>query len=208
VDECAFIRPFDPIFCPEGFSSLTLGGTEMPMLPPGCLLLLLCAHGAKHRWWQLRWICDIAEYLRRQPELDCPAILALARRTGNERVLRLGLLLAHDLLGCAAPAEIVQRARADRVVVSLAHEVRTTLGLPCEPTAMRLDNLLFHIRAKEHLADRLKLFMHFTLMPAEADWTAVSLPTALSFLYFILRPLRLIQRYGAVCVKQLFRQPS
>ena len=210
VDECEFIRPFDPLFSPGGCCPvpLTLGGAEMHVFSPECTVLLLCEHGAKHRWWQLRWICDIAEFVRRHPGIDWAQVETIARQSGNLRVLWLGLLLAHELLDGPVPAELVQRARADCTVVTLAREVIGTLHTLVDYADIRLDVLLFHIRSKERLTDRIKLFMHFTMLPAEADWTMVALPPALSFLYFIIRPLRLLQRYGSVCVKQLWRQPG
>jgi len=210
VDECEFIRPFDPQFSPDGCcpGRLALGGTEMPLLSPECLLLLLCEHGAKHRWWQLRWVSDIAEFLRRHPAMDWERATAVAQQTGNLRVLLLGAWLAHALLEGPVPAALLQRARADRTVMALAGEVIASLGALDEYGEIRLDILLFHLRAKERWADRLTLFMHFTMLPAEADWTMVALPPALSFLYFVIRPLRLLQRYGSVCVKQLWRHPN
>ena len=82
------------------------------------------------------------------------------------------------------------------------------LGLMLSPASVRLDSLLFNIRAKERFGDRYKLFAHFTLVPAEADWMFIKLPAALSFLYVVLRPLRLLQRYGAISLRQLTRQPT
>lgn len=210
VDECEFIRPFDPVFSPNGCcpTRLTLGGTEMRVLSPECLLLLLCEHGAKHRWWQLRWVSDIAELIRRSPAMDWAQASTSARETGNQRVFWLGLLLAHELLDAPVPMPLLRRARADHRISQLADEVRHGLGVLDDYIDIRLDVLLFHIRAKERPRDRVKLFWHFTMVPAEADWTTVALPPALSFLYCIIRPLRLLQRYGSVCVKQLWRLPS
>ncbi len=202
VDECEFIRPFDPLFAQEVVDTLTVGGSDMPVFSPESLLLLLCSHGSKHQWWHLMWVCDVAEFLRRSPQLDWQRLDTLARRTGNARVLLLGLHLAHELLDAPVPDTFLQRARASRVVTRLARDVRDALEAVDLPRFISLDFLLFHMRAKERLWHRLKLLLHFTIVPGEADWTVTPLPRALSALYVILRPMRLLQRYGVACLKQ------
>ena len=202
MDECEFIRPFDPLFAEDIVATLTIGGSQMPVFSPESLLLLVCSHGCKHRWWHLMWVCDVAECLRRFPHLQWQKMNMLARRTGNERALLLGLLLAHKLLDAPVPEAYLQRARASRVIMRLADEVQGALDATELPKFISLDFLLFHMRAKERLWHRLKLLLHFTMVPGEEDWTVAPLPRALSFLYTILRPLRLLQRYGAACLKQ------
>ena len=36
--------------------------------------LFLAAHGAKHSWSALKWLCDLAEFIRSNPELDWPRL--------------------------------------------------------------------------------------------------------------------------------------
>src|SRR5450759_2586302 len=68
-----FLPPF-ACFDPD-YSSLwnrlepvRLGGVETWSLPLENMLLVLCAHGAKHCWARLGWICDIAALLSRHAE--------------------------------------------------------------------------------------------------------------------------------------------
>src|SRR5207244_11975507 len=64
--------------------SLPLGGTLVRTLSAEHLLLVLCAHGAKHCWERLGWICDVAELLRGTPALDLSGMLAQARSLRSE----------------------------------------------------------------------------------------------------------------------------
>ena len=180
----------------------------MRLLSPDCLLLLLCSHGAQHRWWQLKWVCDIAELLRQHPGLDWERVSLLAARSGNSRVLHLGLLLAHDLLAGDVPADVVQLARADRVVTALAAEVIASLGVALDPAAVQLELLAFNMRVKERLSDRGKLLLSYLLQPGQADEPMVTLPPAFSCFTGLLQPFRRLQRYGADRVKYLFWQQS
>src|SRR5262249_22989147 len=43
------------------------------------LLLILCAHGAKHGWERLAWVCDVARHLAARGDLDWAEALGRAR---------------------------------------------------------------------------------------------------------------------------------
>src|SRR2546428_800598 len=104
--------------------TLPLGGTLVRTLSAEHLLLVLCAHGAKHCWERLGWICDVAELLRGTPALDLSGMLAQARSLGVERIVLLGLRLAAELLDVPLPEDVACRARDDRAVGALAAQVR------------------------------------------------------------------------------------
>ena len=67
------------------------------------LLMLLTIHGAKHEWAQLRWICDLAALIERQPHIDLESTLARARDRGCGRMLLVGLGLTRRVLGTQLP---------------------------------------------------------------------------------------------------------
>src|SRR5579859_1647855 len=54
----------------EGLETITLAGRRLPAFAPARLLLILCVHGGNHCWLRLNWVCDAAEVLRRNPNLD------------------------------------------------------------------------------------------------------------------------------------------
>ena len=74
-------------------------------LCPEDLLILLCVHGSKHAWEQLKWTCDVAELVRRRPTLDWSRILFQADEWGCRRIVLLGLGMANSFstLSCPVP---------------------------------------------------------------------------------------------------------
>jgi hypothetical protein len=56
-----FSFPLDTERLWERLEQVPLGGDNVPTLSPEDTLLILCAHGAKHLWERLGWICDVAE---------------------------------------------------------------------------------------------------------------------------------------------------
>ncbi|HEX6292772.1 MAG TPA: nucleotidyltransferase family protein [Herpetosiphonaceae bacterium] len=182
---------------------LTLGGRAVLNLAPEDLLLLLCVHGANHCWERVAWICDVAELLRARPGLDWNRVLREARSSGAQRMLLLGLLLARDLLGAVLPDQVAGWIAADAALPSLARDVTAWLFRDAAPPLTVSTRAGFHLRVRERLRDRVQYCVYLLTSPTEEDWTVQPLPAALSFLYALCRPLKLLGRYGMRPLKDL-----
>jgi hypothetical protein len=104
-----------------------LGNKMVQGLAPEELLLLLCVHGSKHAWEQLKWVCDVAELLRSHPDLDWERIFSHASAWGCRRLLSIGLALAQRVLDAPLPAGVRARYAADRPVQMLSARMPATL---------------------------------------------------------------------------------
>ena len=175
---------------------VSLAGQDVLALAGEDLLLVLCAHGAKHLWGCLGWVCDVAELLRAQPAMNWAWVVDEARSLRCERILLLGLLLAHDLLEAPVPEDLLRRARSLPVLRALAAQV---WGLMFPETGGRLwglENGLFQLRVRERPWDGLRYTLSLALTPTVADWTSLRVPASFSFLYYLSRPVRLAMKYG------------
>jgi hypothetical protein len=173
-----------------------LFGGEVQSLSPEDLLLALCVHGTKHLWERLAWVCDVAALLASQTNFDWPSVIRQAHDSRIERMLYLGLHLAHGLLGARVPDE-ARTADADSVVARLTAEV--TRGLfdeaGYEPASLAR-SVKFNLRARRRLRDRAD-YLRFILTPTDGDLTALRLPPQMSFVYYLLRPFRLVLKRDA-----------
>ena len=71
--------------------AISLGGAEANVLVHDDLILLLSAHGSKHGWCRLAWVCDLAEALRASPVCDWDSFLRRAHRLGCLRMVYVGV---------------------------------------------------------------------------------------------------------------------
>jgi hypothetical protein len=179
----------------------TLTNKTIPALPRQDLLLILCTHGAKDGWRHLVWVCDIAEFLRKNSGVSWDALLHKANQIRFRRILFLGLFLAKELLDAPIPVDVWQQVNEDRVIPALAAGLRAGMFSPtvqlCEQEIKE-----FHLRLRESFRDRLRYFLHdhrgvlrTVLTPNDEDRSLVAVPTRLGFVYYVLRPFRL----AAVC---------
>jgi hypothetical protein len=177
---------------------VSVGETRVRRLPAETELLYLCAHGAKHRWKRLCWVVDVAEQLRSQPGMNWDKLLKTAKRRGSRRTLFLGLHLAHTLLGADLPQEVWTQVRRDNSAQTLAQEICAGLfSSEIQEAAMHggLANDLFYLRTKERWIDRflyLRYLSKWLFLPSKKDKQWISLPEGFSWLYFFLRPIRVV----------------
>lgn len=171
-----------------------LGAASASVLPPEQLLLFLCAHGTKHVWDRLGWICDIARLLHVEPQLDWSRVFTQARRTHTGRMLKLGLSLASEMLGASLPSEAAEYAIADSAVRPLVATVRTRLHGGISAPAASITSALFTRRAFERLPQRVR-FTCGVFQPTEAEYQLVQLPLRLHWVYYPFRVSRLAVKY-------------
>jgi hypothetical protein len=88
---------------------------------------VLCVHGSKHAWEQLKWVCDVAEVIRSHPNLDWERIFSNALNWRCLRLVYMGLSLAHLVLDAPLPEAVVARFSADSDVQMFSHRMPATL---------------------------------------------------------------------------------
>ena len=180
-------------------------GREVPVFSPEDLLLVLCVHGAKHRWDQLNWICDLAELIRVYQGLNWEMLLERASALGCQRILFLGLFLAQDLLGAPLPSDVFERVDSDAAVRSLAGDVCERLFLDGNGSSHGAFGLSsFYLRVSERLRDRAAYCLRLAFTPTVGDWELLPLPQSFAFVYYFIHPTVLTVRYGMKALRGLF----
>lgn len=170
-------------------------GRDVKAIPPDLLFLFVCAHGARHHWDRLKWVCDVAEMIRSHPDFDWLEILSRAKDAGSVRVVYMAITLADRLLGVEVPSWVHDSAKNDEKAMALADlAVEHNLFAGGEAEYDRSEHLRFTLATKERRLDRIRYMRGFLFHPALEDYDWVTLPDILWFLYPVIRPLRLLIR--------------
>jgi hypothetical protein len=172
--------------------TLDLNGMPVKTFSAEDLLFSLCIHGSRHLWERLAWICDIAELIKRQP-LNWTALLERAAIADSERMFLLGVHLAQRLLDAPVPPEIKQRCDADQRLSSLADNIIEQLfNGPTHVPATAREIFKYNIGVRKTLSARAR-YLLYMFRPTDSDLQSRSLPTSLSFAYYLTRPFRLFR---------------
>jgi hypothetical protein len=184
--------------------NISLGGALVSTFNNEALLLILCAHGCKHSWQRLKWICDVAQLIESTESKDR---LLLIQRTLAEnhsrRVVHVGLLLAHEILGAPLPVETIREIHSDSSLKSVLNSVRNGLFVESPRAPNKRQKIVFYLKIMESWGERLNYCGHYLrgqlnsiFAPTSIERTLMPLPKELKFLYYGLRPLRLLIKYG------------
>lgn len=183
----------------------TLAGSTLLNFTPEDYLLILCAHGAKHFWLRLLWISDISELIRTHTELDWTQLLKRAQACGSKRMLLLGLHLAREFFGTELPPQVVAEIEADGEVQPLTAEVIHQVFFTSDDIVGKTELSPYeyyplYIRMRERWREKLRLqyqyyrtYLHVVVTPNNLDRELVELPPFFNFLYYLLRPMRLLK---------------
>jgi hypothetical protein len=176
----------------ERTCTIKMAGRSIDVIAPEDLLPILCAHGAKHAWERLGWICDVAALVRKAAPADWTQLLQRARRGGYLRRLLWGLDLARVLLGAELPLDVHERLRRDPTVNALTRAASGRLF--AAPVTKGRRNLLAY-RAWEGWHGRASLITGGLFSVSPADWHTLPLPDRLHWLYPLFRPVRLLRTH-------------
>ena len=189
-----FPRSFDDRELWQNLRRVPVAGVFASTLQAENQLLFLCAHGTKHLWGRLGWICDIARLVQVEPLLDWTRVFDQARQTETSRMVILGLMLASDLLGVDLPSPAVKYTGMDwtcRALAMIKKRLHHQVFAP--PGAIESTLLTRHVF--ERKGQRVRFVLGNFLQPTEAEYEALKLPPILYWIYYLFRPVRLARKY-------------
>ena len=175
--------------------SVLINNKEIPVLPVDQQLLYLCAHGAKHLFERLEWVCDIDRSIKINPDIDWQYLLNEAEILGIKRMLYLGLALSQQFFGLELPEMIQKNIAQDKEIPKLISKV---IEINFSQTSQEEKSyssfgLLWSMR--ENLSDQLRFAWRGLFAPKFDDFVFIQLPSHLAFLYPVVRPYRLVTKY-------------
>jgi hypothetical protein len=135
-------------------------------------LEILCVQVVKDCWERqqqlehLAKVCDIAEHVRANPQIEWSSVSERAQRKGLRRTLHCGLALARGLLGAALPSEVSRRVESDRRALAFAQgmcrslfaetDTLSPLANPYLSIRLRVRQLRFYLGIRERYRDRIR----------------------------------------------------
>jgi Uncharacterised nucleotidyltransferase len=178
-----------------------LNEREIPTFSVEDALIVLSLHGAKDFWERFSWIADISELIQRYPRLDWGVTIERAKVLRAERMLHVALWLAIKLMETPLPDDILLRLKADRTANDLASEILSRLLSRNYIPLNAKGRFNFRRRMLPETLEGWRYGIRLSVVPAEEDYEMIRLPGILSPLYVVLRPFRLLRKYGFLSTK-------
>ena len=190
IDPGSYSRPLK--LTSLGTSNIFLNGESIATLAAEDALLHACVHAAGPALSP--HLSSISDTVRLAAGLSADSwqrFLDRAVALGVARKAFVILAAARNLLGAPYPEAIESRMRSDRMVKKLSrHAVGGIFSDTDYVPGMRKRTAL-QLAARERPVDKARFLAHLMAVPTREDWALMPLP---SFLYYLLRPLRMLGR--------------
>src|SRR5215470_3532399 len=175
----------------SGLSEMKLNQRTIKTLNVEDMLFSLCVHGSRHLWERLLWICDIG-WIAARHQVNWSKLLDRARRTQSQRMFLLGLYLSAKLQGVRFPALITNEFEKDGALEVLTNGILKTLFAGAEHVpASRRQIFRYNWQIRKDWSSRAR-YIRYALSPTDRDVDTMELPGALSFGYYVTRPIRML----------------
>ena len=182
-----------------------LAGVPINCMEDDLLLLTLCDHGAKHTWFRLKWLSDVAMLLTEDRPNGCRALFDLADRLDLKRTLAHTALMVHWIYGVPLADELMLLVSEEKKSGELSLPALNSLQWSTEEIMSggeRAEGLRAALRIWKR---RPSLSWRTALMPiltSTADYQDLHLPDRLFWLYIPLRPFLWLRRHYLTVTKQ------
>ena len=160
-------------------TSLSILDQPVPFFADPITLYLLCVHGAKNSWCELRALLDLAVMMKSFAEPVWTETLQVMQEQGSATMLTTGVLLANRLFGVPLPpAAAAQTGRRPQRLASAIQKHWQVKGQE-RPSAWQ--RLLWDVRFREG-GRECRRYLLFRLQPTRTDQVHKRLPAPLVYL--------------------------
>ena len=187
----------------QRLEKVNLDGFSIQTICPEDMVLLVCIHGTRHRWERLIWLRDLAGLIELHPGIEWQIIMDRANVMGAKRMVSLSLLLASSLLNTPLPTAVLPLIEKGDGIPSLMEKVHKNLFRETQGQSWPFESGLFYFRAMERFSDKARYCSGEFLTPTPLEWATLGLPSSLYPLYYAIRPVRLLGKYGLKLLKQI-----
>jgi hypothetical protein len=164
----------------------TCFGVPAISLSPGWEFLYLSIHAADHEWRSLKWLVDIHE-IASSGLIDWQEVAKKAERFEIGLPIRQTLAVSSLLLGTPLPSNYSPPT--------------LPAGVRLFPTMVPAEDpknafAFRHLRLLQRPWDKMRYFASIVFAPKPTDLDFLRIPLSLSFLYYVIRPLRLACKWS------------
>ena len=193
-----FSKTMNELNIRSNHTSIEIQGKKIKTLQTDLLLVYLCSHGSKHMWERIEWITDIDRLIRNVQSINWEEVWEYARKMHSINTLLLGLSLSQGLFDTDLPTFIEEKIDSHKNIHLLKAD---TLGLLANNTStltqdFRITAIFkkfnYHAKLYDSFWDKTKFYFTILFKLTPDDVLNIDLPKQLYFLYYFIRPFRLI----------------
>ena len=146
-----------------------INGQKIKTLSPEDMVIVLCFHGHKHAWQNLKWLADLIHIISNHPGFNWHNLFIRAGNMGLKRIVLIGLFLAHKHGGIRCGFEVENLFASDTTMLKLAWKIQLnlfqsqTLESPItEPFLSLTSKERFYLTSRERFRDQIMFLFYLS----------------------------------------------
>lgn len=156
-------------------------------------LALLVHNGLKHGFDRLGWYMDILAIWSRE-SFDWNKFLILARESGFNNLVSLAVENVKNLFDFRLIDSVQFKIQSPLFISEQSHRLNSRLFKRIHKEPGLWEQSKYHLSLREGVRRKLYYLVKLVLSPNSFDWNWISLPDKMYLLYYVLRPVRLINK--------------
>ncbi|MGI9534593.1 MAG: nucleotidyltransferase domain-containing protein [Thermodesulfobacteriota bacterium] len=174
--------------------TINIEGNEINSLSEEDLLLFLSLHGVKHGWLRLFWLCDIARFLKVKDKVDLACVIRRAESLNCSRSLFLALNSSELVIPGQLNEELIGYIKNDKEIYRISKLIRDNLFNIDNKSEKEIRDKVF-VSSMERYSDKIRFYSDKIFRPTIYEIELIKLPKQLTFIYYFIRPVRLVAKY-------------
>lgn len=175
-------------------SPIRLEGQEILTFDAADTLLMLALNASKDFWGRLLAWHDMATLLRQTPAMDWARLWRESTAWHCQRILAVSLLLVHRFCGVSLPEQVLRQMAQDAALPHLAENVVKKINVAAAHPRT-IQDFLLPARVLPDWRTQALYYARLGLQPSLEDWEFIALPERWTALYYLTRPVRLLNKY-------------
>lgn len=180
-------------------TDVEMAGCIVPVMQDEMWLMYLIIHGCWHRWFRLRWLCDIDRFIR-LASIDWDKLKFMFDKSGSNLILHQTIILLHILCNLTVPDSIVKAVHADKKAwkqaISIIEQLSTRIDININHNSYWKNFMInngYRLQLCSGWGGKLN-YISAIFQPIKEDFKAIDLPDSLYPLYYLIRPLTWLNR--------------
>ncbi len=185
----------------DNISSIDIHQQAIPTFGLNDTILITAVNALKEYWSsRLYRFCDLAELIHSHPQPDWNRIFNRAKQLGLQNTLFTALIVCEKLLSAPIPREIsaviTRQHKLSPIVDELVSQIelveQTNSEANYRKTRIVPSDKHYFLALQDTWPRKWQFWLKWALTPTAADREFLLIPTSLSALYYLLRPIRLL----------------
>lgn len=161
------------------------------------LIVYLCMHGSKHCWERIEWILDIDKMIRNAENINWELVFYLAEKNYCTKMLKLGLFISNHIFDSPIPNDVLIKIEEQYFYKKMDYVLNeiSNINIYKSEFQKNLSTFKFTYNLNDNIYEKIKFIKRTFFELSHIDVRFIDLNKNFYFIYYLIKPFRLLIKY-------------